>query len=77
MAFCCDVCGRGMDDGEATGRLRRIVDDVMIEVMVRYRGVWNAGHVCHGCVLRVATHGGPAGDQGYTRDLVRSLTPEA
>lgn len=25
--------------------------DVTIEVMVRYKGTWNAGHVCGGCSI--------------------------
>ena len=77
IRFFCDVCNT-----ETSGngdRVRRVLGDVLIEVMVRYKETWNAGHVCPGCVLRVVTEGQPAGsDQSYVsheaRERQRSLT---
>lgn len=55
--FYCDVCGNEVTH---TGRVRRLLGKVMVEIMVRYENTWNAGHVCDACVLHVANTGRPA-----------------
>lgn len=55
----CDACGGEIKDSEGD-RLRRVMDDITVEVMVRYKGVWNGVHVCHHCIISTINHGQPA-----------------
>lgn len=51
----CDVCNSLMK--EQTDRFRRGLGDVKVEVMVAFKNVWNAGHLCEPCLLKVITEG--------------------
>lgn len=54
IRYCCDVCGKDLTNVD---RVRKRLFDVAIEVMVRYKGTWNAGHICPSCVAEVAIKG--------------------
>lgn len=57
--YFCDVCETEIPESDGD-RVRRILGTVMVEIMVRHNGVWNAGHVCPSCVVKVVNDGRPA-----------------
>jgi hypothetical protein len=64
----CDMCGEEIHDytggNRVTRRIRRRLEDVSVYVVVGVRQVggvapvWNSGHVCTACVVKVVTQGG-------------------
>jgi hypothetical protein len=66
ILYKCDCCGKTIE--EPRDRIRRVKGRVMIEVMVRFDKVWNAGHVCEDCVIDVVKNGS-ATDDAYISDL--------
>lgn len=67
--YFCDACGEEMRERDYD-RVRRSLGHVTVEVMVSYKGTWNHGHVCHGCIGKVITDGIAVGsDRGYVRSL--------
>lgn len=67
MKIFCDGCENEIGD-KKPDRVRRQMQvgghDVMIEVMVRVDRVWNGGHLCDKCVMKVVTEG-VASDDTY------------
>lgn len=59
----CDMCGEEIKNSD---RLRRVLGRFAVEIMVRVDRVWNAGHVCHKCVLRIANEGEDT-DESYIK----------
>lgn len=71
VRYHCDVCNK-LIKGRHSDRVRRVRGNVMIEVMVRYKNVWNAGHICEPCVIKVVTEGESAADgEGYLTERGR------
>ncbi|MGY3535402.1 hypothetical protein [Bradyrhizobium sp. USDA 4452] len=52
--YFCDVCDREMTWADL-GRIKRTVGKVSIEIETAFDGVWNAGHICHSCIVGVVT----------------------
>lgn len=57
--YFCDVCGNEMKASEHA-RLRLEINDVSVEIMHSFKGVWNSGHVCHGCLKKIVAEGEPS-----------------
>ena len=56
--FFCDACGVELRQGE-TNRLRLSRGKLGIEVMHRWDGTWNGGHICYGCIRDTILRGEP------------------
>ncbi len=54
----CDVCEAPLIG--STDRMRRILGNVMIEIIVRQANIWDGGNVCDNCVLKTVNEGLPA-----------------
>jgi hypothetical protein len=60
----CDVCGKEMQRNAAQDRIKRRAANVTVEVLVAYKGQWNAGDVCEPCVIKIVSGGTTLGDLG-------------
>ncbi|MFB6449294.1 hypothetical protein [Bradyrhizobium tunisiense] len=58
--FFCDVCKAELDPESDLKRVKRKLGDVEVEIMHAYKGVWNSGHVCPGCIINVVASGEPS-----------------
>jgi hypothetical protein len=58
IKYYCDVCHHEMAPGE-TKRLRLTLGNVSVEIVTAYKGAWNGGHICHGCVRSAIECGVP------------------
>ena len=58
--YFCDQCGTELGKGDHQ-RLCRKDGRIVAEVSVAVDGVWNSGHVCHGCILKMFTKGKKSG----------------
>lgn len=71
--YFCDRCDKEIDAKEASHRIRRRLDSVMIEVMRGVGNTWNAGHVCDDCVIKVVVEGRNMTDREYTQVRTEGL----
>ncbi len=60
--YFCDVCETELSS-RRPDRVRRRLGEVTVEVMVAHKGVWNGGHLCEPCVLRIINEGEPADEK--------------
>lgn len=52
VKYFCDICGKEIPpDAESHKRLKRTVGRLSFEVLTAIDSVWNAGHVCHDCIV--------------------------
>lgn len=54
--YYCDGCNKEMPAGEH-GRLRRKLGNIGVEIIHSVEKVWNAGHVCHACLIATVKDG--------------------
>ena len=53
----CDGCGTEVARNFVRQRLSRSKENFKVEVQVATDGVWNDGHICFSCLLRVINEG--------------------
>jgi len=56
--YFCDGCGDEIAKMEAH-RVKRRLGDLRVEIIHAYKDTWNAGNVCHACIVKVVTDGEP------------------
>lgn len=54
--YYCDECGKKMraDDHE---RIKRKRGSIRVEVMTAFKNTWNAGNICHKCIIKTINTG--------------------
>jgi len=67
IKYICDVCEKPMPEKE-TDRLKLEFGEIKLEVMVAFRGVCNAGHICHACIRKVLVEGKPRKKTPFSRE---------
>lgn len=59
IRYFCDMCGEEIQKPTDANRIARQHANITVEVFVAVDGVWNGGHVCADCVVRVVDQGEP------------------
>lgn len=54
--YFCDMCGEELKDS-GHNRVKRKIGRFKIEVVTAVNGTWNAGNICHKCVLKIINEG--------------------
>jgi len=52
----CDKCGKELKEGDHW-RVKRKLGRFEIEVMHSVDGTWNAGNLCHECIVEIVNDG--------------------
>lgn len=53
----CDLCKQEIEHRKDGERLSRELRNIRVKVLYAVGEVWNAGHVCKSCQIRVVTGG--------------------
>ena len=54
--YFCDACGSEIGKRDHY-RVKRRLGDLRVEIIHAYKDTWNAGNVCHACVVKVVAEG--------------------
>lgn len=56
IKYFCNKCGRELKKGDHD-RVRRKLGSFKVEIMIAVNDVWNAGELCHKCIIKIVNEG--------------------
>ena len=57
VRYYCDLCGKEIAPSDLHGRLQSRLENITVKCMVAVGGIWNGGHVCNECIVKVLVVG--------------------
>lgn len=66
VKYFCDICTTELSRQDHD-RVRRKLGNVAIEVLHCFNGTWNAGNICHPCIMKTITGGEQISDRDAPR----------